>query len=60
MCFIARSCVSGAKRNRTDFVVLGNRQYVNDTIEIAMRMKGGAMLILECGRRRRPGAEVQT
>jgi hypothetical protein len=59
MCFIAGSCVSGARRHRTDLVALGNRQEVNDTIKIAMRMKGAAMPKLEYGRRWRPGAEVQ-
>jgi hypothetical protein len=87
-CVIVRSCVSGAKRDRTEqrevsaqpslacttdicqtnadnpisedrLVALGNRQEINDTVKIAMRMKGAAMPILECGRRWRPGAEVQ-
>jgi hypothetical protein len=40
-------------------VALGKRQQDNDTIKITIRMKGGAMPKLECGRRRRPRAEVQ-
>jgi hypothetical protein len=40
-------------------VALGKRQPVNDAIKITIRMKGGAMPRLECGRRRRPAAEVQ-
>jgi hypothetical protein len=40
-------------------VALRDRQQVNHTIKIALRMKGGAMPRRECGRLRRPGAEVQ-
>ena len=60
-------CTTDICQTKTDkpisedrLVALGNRQEVNYTIKIAMRMKGGAMPKRECGRRPRPGAEVQT
>ena len=59
-------CTTVIRQTNTDkpisedrLVALGSRLEVNYTIKIAMRMKGGAMPKGECGRRRRPGAEVQ-
>jgi hypothetical protein len=59
-------CTTGICQTNTDepisedrLVALGKRQPVNDTIKITIRMKGGAMPRPECGRRRRPAAEVQ-
>jgi hypothetical protein len=59
-------CTTDIRQTNTDkpisedrLVALVNRPEVNYTIKIAMRIKGGAMPKLECGRRRRPGAEVQ-